>query len=106
MTRDSINGERGFEKLLKDAREYLAEKLRSGEKVDGLDLNDLLECGLNSDAYKVIVDDVAAALWSEDKLIREQANTRLTNRLIDSYLDSPKEADFIRETAEEMAVTP
>lgn len=102
---DSIHSRDLTEKDLADAREHLADELRCGRKVNGLTLADLLECDLNDpdgSHYRSIVEDAASALWSEDSLIREQANTRLTDGLIKRYLSSPKCEYFVRDTAEEM----
>lgn len=90
------------DKLTNEARDSLSEKLRDGKRVGGHDLFDIIDSELNSDRYKIILEEFWSLISSEedDALLRARAH-KTRDGFIERFLDSRPE--LVEEEAIEMA---
>ncbi len=90
---------------LEQAHDDLAEKLRAGEQVGRCDLRDLLDCEVNSDRYKILLDELMGVLRATRGEHGAKSDT-LIEGLIERYLSAGLGEDAVHEKAEEIMAEP
>lgn len=82
------------------AREELTEKLKDGKRVGRCTLFDLIDCELQSDFYKSLIEDVGSLLMGCERYSRDEQAEKIMEGLIERYLDS--HPDLIADEAVEI----
>lgn len=87
---------------IENARQYLTEKLIAGEKALGFFFYDLLDCELNSDRYKILLQELDTLLNKDggNDTVSGCAST-IRDGIIERFLDSNE--DKVEELAAELA---
>lgn len=90
---------------LEQAREDLTEKLRDGEKVGGSDVWDLMDCEINSDRYRILLEGLGCLLLgglNVEACDRAAKADSLRDGLIERYLSTGLGEEAVTERAEEI----
>lgn len=87
--------------VLDQAREDLAEKLRAGETVGRCAIHDLLDCELNGERYKIILDEMMGVLRAPRGEHGAKADA-VVEGLIERYLSLGLGEEAVHERAEDI----
>ena len=89
--------------LRQQAMENLTYRLRDGKTVGKFNFRDLLDCEINSNRYRLLLDELDTLLCGEGgNDTRDGFADRMVEGIIERFLNDPKQDDLIEEEAAEI----